>query len=107
MPATQTVTRFVPANAAFTTFGPDAFTPDFVKAVRATAKDAPEVTYDGAMFICGDQHVLSQRLMDDAIKTKMQHRWIAARLGDIGFCCATMHVEEALWSKSVRGKRVR
>ena len=30
-----------------TTFGPDAFTPEFVKAVRAAASDAPPVTYDG------------------------------------------------------------
>ena len=48
--------HIIPTSTAskHTTFGPDAFTPEFVKAVQTAASDAPPVTYDGEAFVCGE-----------------------------------------------------
>lgn len=70
-----TVNHILPTSTAskHTTFGPDAFTPEFVKAVRAAASDAPP----------------------------------AARVNEQGWQSSTCDVEEAQWSQSVHGRRVR
>ncbi len=101
------VTRFVPRNATHTVFGPDALMPDFVAAVRETAKNAPEVTYDGEAFVCGEIRTLSARPHDTAIAALTRRHWIAEQLKPQGYLCAGMHVEEALWATSVRGMRMR
>ena len=101
-------TKFVPAKAACTTFGPAAFTNEFVKATVAIAKDAPAVSYDGGAFHCGDVVLVSQRPQDKAIEAGTRNRWIRERLSEIGYiACSVGDVEEAQWGRSVRGMRVR
>lgn len=90
-----------------TTFGPDAFTPEFVKAVQAAASDAPPVTYDGEAFICGEVTLRSQLPASKAIAATARNRWIAARVNEQGWQSSTCDVEEAQWSQSVHGRRVR
>lgn len=106
-PPQRDVTRPPQRDAAYTVFGPDALMPDFVTAAREISKISPAVTYDGEAFVCGEIRTLSARPNDTAIAELTRRHWIVTQLEPLGYMCAGSHVEEALWSSSVRGKRMR
>ena len=103
-----TITRYQSKDATHTVLGPDALTPHFVVAARRIAETAPAPEHDGEAWVCGDQRLLSQRPGDTAIAAGVRRRWVQQRLIEQGYVgCAGTHVEEALWSRSVRGRRQR
>lgn len=99
------VTRFVPRNATHDYFGPAALEAPFVALVRELAPQAPATTYDGEYLHCGDQRLLTQRPEDPRLIEQVKRYWVAARCAERGYHAAGMHVEEALWDRSIKVAR--